>query len=63
MTFHLLVLTALLKSYNSLTTYAYVQNAFSDSIENADHPNDRQLQGTSMEYAKKSTTARSAADH
>ena len=56
-------LTALLKSWNSLTTYAYVQNALSDPIENADRQYDRQLQRTSMEYAKISTTARSAADH
>jgi len=45
-------LMALLKSWNSLTTYAYVQNACSDPIENGDHMYDRQLQGTSMKYAK-----------
>jgi len=45
-------LTALLKRCNSLTTYAYVQNACSDPIENADHQYDRQLQITSMKYAK-----------
>ena len=45
-------LTALLKSWNSLTTYAYVQNACSDPIENADHQFDRQLQRTWMKYAK-----------
>jgi len=27
-------------------------NAFSDPIENADHQYDRQLQGTSVKYAK-----------
>jgi len=45
-------LTTLLKRWNSLTTYAYVQNACSDPIENADHQYDRQLQRTSMKYAK-----------
>ena len=54
-------LSALLKSWNSLTTYAYVQNAYSDPMENADHQYDRQLRRTSLQ--SKSTTARSAADY
>jgi len=37
-------LTALLKTRNSLLTYAYVYNVYSDLIENADHQYDRQLQ-------------------
>ena len=45
-------LTALLKSWNSLTAYAYVQNACSGPIENADHQYDRQLQRVLMKYAK-----------
>jgi len=36
------------QSYN----FAYVQNACNDPIENADHQHDRQLQRTSMKYAK-----------